>query len=538
MKHIKIFDTTLRDGQQCPGAGMSYTKNIEYAQLASQINIDILEAGFPSASAEDFKIVNQITTMYAQQSRSPKVAALSQLREDQVQQTIKALQPLIPSGRAILHVYLPVAPDLMKASLGSYANDQTQIFKDVTRLIQQAVEAGCEVEFSPEAYSQMGENFNFTTELISTAIEAGASTINCPDTIGRACYLQGDDYFVNHMNIHAEIMKTRFPDREITWSVHCHNDFGLALDNSMRAVFEGPATQVEGCFNGIGERAGNAALEQCIMYIKSFGNSQSNTSFHTQCRSKHIRRISDFVSNHMLQRQPHWPISGDNAAKHSSGGHTNAILKNADVYQPFPPREVGQNISFVFGPLSGSNHAQSIISKHGYVCDQHERQEIMQYIKDLHKNRRKGLTDEEFMQAYFAYRAPIKVNQIKFENVKDEKHFTMHAQVYGEDEQIDILCKDSDTATTALHQFLSERFAPFNIQSYRSESKEPGRHAEAYATISIAVNDDFFQGKAHDHDIESAALKALIDAYNQYLIAENYSIKELHDYPVKVGMRD
>ncbi len=539
MKHIKIFDTTLRDGQQCPGAGMSYTKNIEYAQLASQINIDILEAGFPSASAEDFKIVNQIAKMYAQKTSSPKVAALSQLREDQVKQTIDALQPLIPSDRAILHVYLPVAPELMQASLGNYANNKTQILADVSQMIQMAVAAGCEVEFSPEAYSQMAENFDFTTELISTAVAAGATTINCPDTIGRACYLQGDDYFVNHMNIHADIIKSRFPSREINWSVHCHNDFGLALDNSMRAVFSGPATQVEGCFNGIGERAGNAALEQCIMYIKTFGNSQPNESFQTQCRTRHIRKISDFVSQHMLDRQPHWPISGDNAAKHSSGGHTNAILKNSHVYQPFPPREVGQSISFVFGPLSGSNHAQSIIRKHGFVCENHERQTIMQFIKDFHKNRRKGLTDEEFMQAYFAYRSPIKVSAISFETFYDEKHFAMQAQVFGADEQIDIVCKDSDTATTALHRFLSERFEPFKIQSYRSESKEPGRHADAYATISIAVNDEFYRGKAHDHDIESAALKALIDACNQYLIAENYGIKnEQDDYPIQVGMRD
>ncbi len=538
MKQVKIFDTTLRDGQQCPGAGMSYTKNIEYAQLASRINVDILEAGFPSASAEDFKIVNQIAKMYAQQAHSPKVAALSQLREDQVKQTIKALDPLIPSGRAILHVYLPVAPALMQASLGSYAQDQQQILKDVQRMVQMGIKAGLEVEFSPEAYSQMAENFDFTTELISAAIAAGASTINCPDTIGRACYLQGDDYFVNHMNQHAEIMKARFPSREITWSVHCHNDFGLALDNSMRAVFEGPATQVEGCFNGIGERAGNAALEQCIMYIKTFGESRSGESYRTQCRSQQIRKISDFVGQHMLSRQAHWPISGDNAAKHSSGGHTNAILKNAHIYQPFKPSEVGQSLSFVFGPLSGSNHAQSIIRKHGYVCEDRERQKIMQHIKDFHRNRRKGLTDAEFMMAYFDYRAPIKVENISFESREDGKHFSMQAQVYEEPETIDFVCKDSDTATTALHRFLTERFAPFKIQSYRSESKEPGRHAEAHATISIEVGGEYYQGKAHDHDIESAALKALVDAYNQSLIEQHHASEQEEEAYVAVGMRD
>ncbi len=538
MKHIKIFDTTLRDGQQCPGAGMSYTKNIEYAQLASKINIDILEAGFPSASAEDYKIVNQIAKMYAQQAHSPKVAALSQLRADQVKQTIQSLAPLIPSKRAILHVYLPVAPELMKASLGSYANDKSQILRDIHDLIQMAVTAGLEVEFSPEAYSQMGENFDFTTEVISAAIAAGATTINCPDTIGRSCYLEGDDYFVNHMNQHANIMKSRFPSKEITWSVHCHNDFGLALDNSMRAVFQGPATQVEGCFNGIGERAGNVALEQCIMYLRTFGSKNQTEPYQSQCQTRHISKISDFVNQHMLPRQPHWPISGDNAAKHSSGGHTNAILKNAHVYQPFKPSDVGQSISFVFGPLSGSNHAQSIIQKHGYVCDHDERQEIMQSIKDFHSNRRKGLTNEEFMQAYFAYRAPIKVSEINFEKINNERHFTMQANVFNEAKQIDFVCPDNDTATTALHRYLTENFAPFKIQSYRSESKEPGRHAEAYATVSIVSDHEFFQGKAHDRDIESAALKALIDAYNRLLIEQHYALPVEQETYAAVGLRD
>lgn len=522
---------------------MSYTKNIEYAQLACQINIDILEAGFPSASAEDFKIVNQIAHMYAQQADSPKVAALSQLREDQVKKTIQSLAPLIPTGRAILHVYLPVAPALMQASLGSYAQDKPQILKDIQSMIQLAVKAGLEVEFSPEAYSQMGENFDFTTAVISAAIAAGATTINCPDTIGRACHLEGEDYFVNHMNEHAAIMKARFPSKQITWSVHCHNDFGLALDNSMRAVFNGPATQVEGCFNGIGERAGNVALEQCIMYLKTFGKhptaERKQPTYQTQCRAKHIRSISDFVNQHMLPRQPHWPISGDNAAKHSSGGHTNAILKNAHVYQPFKPSDVGKNISFVFGPLSGSNHAQSIIQKHGYICAHSERQQIMQFIKDYHSNRRKGLTDDEFMQAYFAFRAPIKVTAISFEKVDHERHFSMQAKVFDEDQQIDFVCTEDDTATTALHRYLTENFTPFKIQSYRSESKEPGRHAAAHATISIASEHAFFQGKAHDKDIESAALKALVDACNQLLIKQHFATSQASDESyVAIGLRD
>jgi 2-isopropylmalate synthase len=240
----------------------------------------------------------------------------------------------------------------------------------------------------------------------------------------------------------------------------------------------------------------------------------------------------------MLPRQPHWPISGDNAAKHSSGGHTNAILKNADVYQPFKPSDVGQSISFVFGPLSGSNHAQSIIQKHGYICAHSERQQIMQFIKDFHSNRRKGLTDEEFMQAYFAYRSPIKVNDISFEKVAHERHFTMQASVFDENQNIDFICQDNDTATTALHRYLTDNIVPFKIQSYRSESKEPGRHAKAHATISIAANNDFYQGKARHIDIETAALQALIDACNCLLIEQHYAVQTENESYAAVGLRD
>lgn len=527
MQHIKIFDTTLRDGQQCPGAGMTFAQNIEYAQLAAKINIDVLEAGFPSASHQDFKIVHTIASMFADNKTSPQVAALSQLRAAQVEKTIQALEPLIPSKRARLHVYLPVSPVLMTASLGPEANNKNLLLKKTAQMIKLGVNSGLEVEFSPEGYSRMADNFDFVTELIGTAIEAGASIINCPDTIGGACYLQGQNYFVEHMKTHAERMKTLFPDRDITWSVHCHNDFGLALDNSMRAVFDGPATQIEGCFNGVGERAGNVALEQCLMYIKAFGNADAEHSYYTQANHQVIREISDFVDQHMLQRQPHWPISGNNAAKHSSGGHTNAILKNAQAYQPFDPSDVGQSISFVFGPLSGSNHAQTIINKNGYICEPHERHTITQWIKDHSAERRKGLTDVEFMQAYFAYRQPIKVNSFEYSHGSGHNSFKMHCQLFGRPQEITVESQSERTALTALHHSLEARFQPFMIESYRSQSKERGKEATSYASISISYDNGFYTGKGADTNIEISALKALIDAVNKALIDQHYSIDKI-----------
>ncbi len=523
-KQVHIFDTTLRDGQQCPGAGMNFEQNLEYARLASNVNIDILEAGFPAASAEDYKIVESIAQMYSQLESSPKVAALCQMRESQVITTIKSIESLIPSGRARLHVYLPVDPELMQASLGSYANNTDKIHQDLHRFIKMAIEAGCEVEFSPEGYSRMGDSFDFVTDVIDTAIRAGATIINCPDTIGGACYLQGDDFFVNKMIKHAEIMDLRYPDKDIMWSAHCHNDYGLALTNTMQSIFDGPVTQIEGCFNGIGERAGNVSIEQCIMYLKAFGqNNCTKQNYHTNTNTQSIKDISDFVATHMLPRQAHWPISGENAARHSSGGHTNAILNNPQAYQPFNPKDVGQEITFVFGPLSGSNHAQSIIIDNGYVCDNTEKTAINQFIKGLFPNRRKGLTDSEFMQAYFAYRAPIKINSYKYTKRVNTAEVCVDGIFNGQQKNIVTTSKKGGTALTALHQALEEYLAPINIESFRSQSKEKGETAISMASISISFNNERFTGTGEDIDIEVSALKALVNAVNKTLIQQQYA---------------
>ncbi len=520
---IDIFDTTLRDGQQCPGAGMSIENNLIYAQLAKQVNIDILEAGFPAASQEDFAIVKKIAEYYAQYADSPIVAALCQMREQQVITTIKSLQSLIPSQRARLHIYVPVDPQLMKASIGSVKKDT--ILKKLNTYVKMAHQAGCQVEFSPEGYSRMDHNFNYVTDLIEAAISAGASIINCPDTIGGGCYLQGQDFFVQKMIKHAKLFDEKFPDRKIIWSTHCHNDYGLALINSMQAIFDGPATQIEGCFNGIGERAGNVSLEQCIMYLKAFGTkNNTNKKFHCQARTQNIKPISDFVAKHMLARQAHWPISGENAARHSSGGHTNAILKNPQAYQPFNPQDVGQKISFVFGPLSGSNHAQSIIINHGYACSDHEKVDITQYIKHYFSHRRKGLTDKELMQAYYSYRSPIKVFSYQYQKHHNDTSIKISCEINGTKQIINTKSGAGGTALMALHKALCTYVSPINIQSFHSQSQDEGEDAISHATITVIHNNMTFIGRGKDLDIEVSALKSLVNVVNRIIIHDNYAI--------------
>lgn len=517
MKQIHIFDTTLRDGQQCPGAGMSYEANLTYAQMAAETNIDVLEAGFPSASDEDFRMVNDIAE--ALKGSRTRVAALAQLKPQQTERTMEALTPLLSTGQARVHLYLPVAPALMTASLGRLAKQHDALIDTTAALIAMASDAGFEVQFSPEAYSQMGENFDFVSDLLLAAVESGARIINCPDTIGRASPWQGEDYFVHHMNQHAKWLKRQLPNHPVTWSVHCHNDFGLAVSNSLNAVEHGPATQIEGCFNGIGERAGNAALEQCIMALQTFGPA---IGLNTQAQTGGLVQLSDFVAEHMLPRQPHWPITGENAAKHSSGGHTNAILKNPHIYQPFPPESVGQKISFLFGPLSGSNHAQSIINHHGYICHDDEKYELTQSLKNTFKNRRKGVSDKELMAAYIQYRAPF--HSLRFQ--KSNGQMWVHLTHNKEPIQCNVSDDDGTTALAAMQSFLIQHIGSFKVQQYQSESIGQGIHASAKASIQIEADGRVHAGLGHDQDIIVAAIKALINACNQWQVKRDYSLDQ------------
>jgi 2-isopropylmalate synthase len=354
-------------------------------------------------------------------------------------------------------------------------------------------------------------------------------TINCPDTIGGACDFEGEDYFVTKMSRHAEIIASEFPDADVVWSTHCHNDFGLAVQNSINAVFKGPATQIEGCFNGVGERAGNAALEQCIMVIKQFAETvDSENPYYTQIETEHLQTVSDFVDKHMLPRQPHWPINGENAARHSSGGHTNAILKNPLAYQPFDPAEVGKQISLVFGPLSGGNHAKAIIEDNGYICTNAEKTKIAQFIKEIYKDRRKGVTNVELMDAYFLFRSPIVVDEIDYWRSKNTSEVQIVGKFFDQEGEIRGSYEGKDSSLTSLKELIDKHYPGITIEHYSSESVGSGVHAVGRSTIIAAHQEtgEQFTGIADDQDIGKSAMKALIAAVNKAYIARHYTQPE------------
>ncbi len=527
-QQVKIFDTTLRDGQQCPGAGMSFEENIKYAHLISELGVDVIEAGFPSASNLDFEIVQAIS----KELRSSKsvIAGLCQLREAQVDSTMESLEAGVSTNQSLIHVYVPVAPDLMEASLGEKAN-KIKIIEDLGRIVKKVTTSGFQLEFSPEGYSRQGENFDFVTDLIVAAIENGASVINCPDTIGASFQYHPETDFVLLMNRHAKLIKDLFPNKNITWSAHCHNDFNLAVANSMRAVYQGPVRQIEGCMNGVGERAGNTALESVIMLFDTYGkNAKDDTNrYYTNCDITKLQRVSDFISKVMLPRQPHWPVTGDNAAKHSSGGHTNAVLNNPLAYQPFDPRRIGKEISFTFGPLSGSNHAQDIINKAGYQCSDEEKVKIAQSIKDIYSERRKGVTDEEVISGFILLKSPLKIKSYDYARKEDEVILTLNGQVFDREGTIVESYSGKDSALAAFKKLVDKYFLT-EIVSHASHSDGSGINAESVSKIIIKVAnsgigtgaDQSFTGRGRDSDIEVSALKAFQDAINNAYVNLNY----------------
>lgn len=524
-KQIYIMDTTLRDGQQSPGAGMSFEDNLQYADLAHKLRIDILEAGFPSASNTDFEIVNTISKKMATINSPMIISSLCQLREDQVQRTMEALAPSLAIGKARIHIYVPVDPELMTASLGKFAEDKAGIITAVYNLIKIMADKGFEVEFSPEGYSRQQDNFDFVTDVIRHAIKAGATIINCPDTIGGASRLQGEDYFINKMIKHKAIMQKEFPEREIIWSMHCHNDFGTALENSLNGVFDGVARQIEGCINGVGERAGNVALEQCIMMIRQFGEADHlDTKYFTNIDIRYLKEASDFIAERMLPRQPHSPIVGKNSASHTSGGHINAIIRNPLAYQPFDPKDIGSEISFVFGPLSGSNHAQQIIKKFSYRCDDNEKVTVCQAIKDHYADRRKGVTDEELMDAYKIHRSPIKLEHISYAKDDDNATIVTIKGQFFADDGIVITHKGRGSALSALNKAVNEHIANLNVVDYHSKSKGITVDAVCESQIIVELNNKRYNGVADDEDIEISALKAFINAVNNAYIEENFKL--------------
>ncbi len=329
-----IFDTTLRDGEQSPGASMTAEEKLRIARMLERMRVDVIEAGFPAASPGDFDAVRQI----ADEISESIVCGLARANEKDIRSAAEAIAPAA-SGR--IHTFIATSPIHMAEKLRM---DPDQVVERAVEAVKLARNFTDDVEFSPEDAGR--SEFGFLCRILEKVIEAGATTINIPDTVG---YTLPDQFGTTIKGLMSTIPNA---DKAV-FSVHCHNDLGLAVANSLAAVQNG-ARQVECTINGLGERAGNASLEEVVMAVRT---RQDLFDCDTRIDSTQIVPISRLVSNVTgFPVQPNKAIVGANAFAHEAGIHQDGVIKNRETYEIMRAEEVGWNANrMVLGKHSGRN---------------------------------------------------------------------------------------------------------------------------------------------------------------------------------------
>ena len=374
---ILIFDTTLRDGEQCPGAAMTQRQKLEVARQLARLGVDIIEAGFPIASQGDFESVREI----ARTVRGPVICGLARCVPADIDAAGAAIKPAGKQGR--IHVFLGTSKIHREFKLGKARGE---ILRLAVEGVRRARKFTANVEFSPEDASRT--EIDFLVEVVEAALEAGATTINLPDTTG---YATPDEY---GRMFHAVIARARGSENAV-FSTHCHNDLGLAVANSLAGALAG-ARQIECTLNGIGERAGNAALEEIVMALRTRHDSLGDLT--TGIQTREIVRTSRLVSAACSFPIPrNKAIVGLNAFAHSSGIHQDGILKKRETYEIMDPEEVGWGKTEL--PLTKHSGRAAVASrlKHlGYALKPAELQAVFTRFKEI-GDRKKFVYDDDLV---------------------------------------------------------------------------------------------------------------------------------------------
>jgi len=382
---VIVFDTTLRDGEQAPGYSLDVTSKLAMARALDALGVDIIEAGFPIASPADSEAVRQI----AADVRRPIIAALARTRGQDIEEAALALRP---AQRSRIHTFLATSDLHLSAKLRMTRDECLDSAVSAVKLARRYTD---DVEFSAEDATR--SNRDFLCRVIEGVIEAGCTTVNLPDTVGYATPDELREFF-------AEII-ARVPNSgRAIFSTHCHNDLGLAVANSLAAI-QGGVRQVECSINGIGERAGNASLEELVMALRV---RPDRLPYDTAIRSQALFETSQLLST--LTNEPvqaNKAIVGRNAFAHEAGIHQDGVLKDARTYEIMKPEDVGQSVSsrLVLGRHSGRHAVQSRCETLGFTLTQVEVGEVYRAVISLGEHR-KAIGDGDLRRIVDRVRTP------------------------------------------------------------------------------------------------------------------------------------
>jgi len=376
MDRVIIFDTTLRDGEQSPGCSMNHDEKLRMAAVLDAMGVDVIEAGFPIASRGDFESVKAI----ADTAKNATIAGLCRAKKNDIQ---AAADSLVNAPKKRIHTFLSTSPLHMKFKLQMEPED---VLKAIAESVAFARQFTDDVEWSAEDGSRTEDDF--LCRAVETAIKAGATTINIPDTVG---YALPEDYAAKF-----RLLINKVPDMDkAVLSVHCHNDLGLAVANSLAGVMAG-ARQIECTINGIGERAGNAALEEIVMAIRT---RQQSLPFQNNINTTMITAASQTLSSITgFNVQPNKAIVGANAFAHESGIHQDGMLKNAQTYEIMTPESVGLSQSeLVLGKHSGRHAFRKRLESLGHKLGEKALEDAFNRFKNL-ADQQKHIDDEDLQR--------------------------------------------------------------------------------------------------------------------------------------------
>lgn len=378
--YVRIFDTTLRDGEQSPGATMTSAEKLEVARGLARLGVDVIEAGFPAASPDDLEAVRRIAIEVGNSPDGGRVPIICGLARATKSDIDKAWQAVQPAARPRIHTFLATSEIHMQYKLRM---TRQQVLERVAEMVAYARSLCEDVEFSPEDAGRSDPEFLY--EVLAVAIRAGATTLNIPDTVG---YTTPDEFGA----LIAGIIQNTPGIENCIVSVHCHNDLGLATANTLAGLRAG-ARQAEVTINGIGERAGNTALEEVVMALHT---RPQFYGLHTGIDTTQITRISKLVSNYTgMPVQPNKAIVGANAFAHEAGIHQDGMLKHSLTYEIMRPETVGATQSkLVLGKHSGRHALRTRLAALGYALDEAEMDQVFERFKHL-ADRKKTITDAD-----------------------------------------------------------------------------------------------------------------------------------------------
>ena len=359
---IRVFDSTLRDGEQAPGIALDPDQKVEIATQLARLGVDIIEAGFPVSSPGDFEAVSRI----AREVGGPTIAALARAQAGDIDRAWEAIRH---SAHPRIHVFLATSPIHMEHKLRMRPE---QVVKAVKDGVERARDLAPDVEYSPEDATRSDPDF--VVEVCAAAVAAGATTINIPDTVG---YATPSDYGALIARVVAEV---KGDDEAITISTHCHNDLGLAVANSLAAVENG-ARQVEGAINGIGERAGNTSIEEVVMALKVRGDAYGvDVGIVTEEIYETSRLVAESTGYPIQYNKA---VVGRNAFAHESGIHQHGVLRHRTTYEIMDPVAVGVTSSIVIGKHSGRAAFHHSLSAMGIELSDPAFEKSFERMKDV-----------------------------------------------------------------------------------------------------------------------------------------------------------